>query len=366
MKVKTRILILSVLFLCLFAFPVTVFAQNPPPVINGDKVVIGQQFVLESGQTLTGNLAIFGGTGRIEKDAHVNGDVTLTGATLNIDGEINGSISAIGGILTLGDTAIIHGNITTLGATITRSDKARVDGSTNLQGLTNLSNFNLKQLTPTGVLSNLSPLADIFWFLFRILALSVMAVLVAIFMPRHIQNISVEILHNPIGTFGFGLLTVIIFPALIVIMAITIILIPVSLVGILVAFLAVMLGWFAIGHEIGRRLAELFKTEWAIPVSTGVGTLVLTLVSGVIGRIPCVGWVAPFMIGIFGLGAVLSSRFGTIGNHPTGGFGKTAPKPHVVTPLPVITPIPVIPPAPDNNPVPPEPPQEPPHGIEIA
>jgi hypothetical protein len=72
------------------------------------------------------------------------------------------------------------------------------------------------------------------------------------------------------------------------------------------------------------------------------------------------------MIGVFGLGAVLSSRFGTIGNHPAGGFGNTAPKPPVVTPLPVIAPIPVIPPAPDINPVPPEPPQEPPHGIEIA
>jgi hypothetical protein len=231
---------------------------------------------------------------------------------------------------------------------------------------------------------NLNPLADIFWFIFRILALSALAVLVSVFMPRHIQTISADIVANPISAFGLGLLTIIVVPVLIIVMAITIILIPISLIGILVTFLAWLLGWLALGNEIGRRMAEMLKTEWAVPVSAGIGTLVLTLISSAVMRIPCVGWVVPFIIGVFGLGGVISSQFGTKINLPPAS-SKGTPAPAPVTPnrpidLPGFTP----PPAAPTNPIPPtwpntpgeppaptqpdEPPapDEPPQGREVA
>jgi hypothetical protein len=107
------------------------------------------------------------------------------------------------------------------------------------------------------------------------------------------------------------LLTLIVAPVLIVLLAITLILIPVALLALLALVLLVAYGWIAVGLELGQRMgASLFHTNWTPPVAAGIGTLVLSLLAAVVGVIPCVGWLLPFLVIIVGLGGVLASKFG--------------------------------------------------------
>ena len=52
--------------------------------------------------------------------------------------------------------------------------------------------------------------------------------------------------------------------------------------------------------------------EWAPAISAGVGTFILFFVFGGFSElIPCIGWIPQTLVGIWGLGAVLMTRFGT-------------------------------------------------------
>jgi hypothetical protein len=75
---------------------------------------------------------------------------------------------------------------------------------------------------------------------------------------------------------------------------------------------AYMLGWLALGMEVGVRIAQMFKQEWPLPLAAGLGIFILNLVTQGLGVVaPCLGGLIPGLIGIVGLGAVLITRFGT-------------------------------------------------------
>ena len=46
-------------------------------------------------------------------------------------------------------------------------------------------------------------------------------------------------------------------------------------------------------------------------ISAGLGTLLLGIVVGTVQHVPCVGWIAPVLVGLIGLGAAVITLFGT-------------------------------------------------------
>jgi hypothetical protein len=316
MKSATKLVILLILLAAL-VIPTTAFASSPQPDVVPDKVILGGTYTLESGQTLDGNLAVFGGTASLEQDSRVTGDVVLVGGTLDINGEVDGGIILIGGTLFLGDNALVHGDVSTLGGNIHRSANARIEGRIHT-GTDAPFQFSVPQGVFNGrpeMFFNFHPITDTLWFMFRTLALAALAMLVVLFMPNPTVRVANTIVAQPIISGGLGLLTTIIAPIMLVLLAITIILIPVSLVGILLLIAAGLFGWVALGLEVGKRIAALFKTEWPLAVAAGIGTFVMSLVVNGIGFIPCVGWLAPFAVSILGLGGVILTRFG-LRNYP--------------------------------------------------
>ncbi len=311
MKRTTKIILLFTLLAAL-VFPTTVFASSSQPTQSDDKVIFGGTYTLESGQTLDGNLAVFGGTAKVDSNARVNGDVVLAGGTLDINGEINGNITTMGGSMFLGDTAVVHGDVTTLGAAMHRSNKARIDGKI-VSGTEGPFQFSVPQGIFIGPpnFNVLRPITDTLWFLFQTLALAALALLLVLFIPNPTNRVADAITAQPILAGGLGLLTVIVAPIVLVLLAITIILIPVSLIGIFILIVGGIFGWIGVGLEVGKRIAALFKSEWPLAVAAGVGTFVTSLIVNGIGFIPCVGWLAPFIVGIIGLGAIILTRFGT-------------------------------------------------------
>jgi hypothetical protein len=303
--------------------------------LTDSQVVFGNTYTLESGQTQNGDVLIFGGVGAIQEGATVNGALVLFGGSLSVSGTVNGDVIVVGGAATLGDSARIYGDVVTIGAALQRDEGAIISGQviTNADG----SDFDFEQIPPSVVVPNtpqppsipdvsgpvreaLNPLGQALGILFRALALGFLALLVALFLPRQTDYISNAVVRQPVLSGGLGLLTVVLFPLVLLLLIITIILIPVALLAVLVLAVAIVWGWLALGMEVGQRLMSMLNVEWPLPVGVALGTFLLTLVTDTVGVIPCIGWIAPLMVAVLGLGGVLLTSFVTRVILPPDGF----------------------------------------------
>ena len=335
----TKIALILGILLILIALPTAAFAQSGG---NGDQVIFGGSYTLESGESLNGDLVVFGGNVELETDSRVDGDILIFGGTITVDGEIDGDLIVIGGSVDLEENAVLHRDLITPGGSVYRAEGAQIFGQviteTNIPVDITIPRIFTEEFprdipqpvvpTPRVYVSG-NPFWGVIWFFFRTLAFAALAVLVIMFAPKQAERAANTVLAQPILSGGLGILTIIVAIPLLVILMITIILIPVSLLGLLLLAVAGLFGWITLGMEVGQRLSQLFNSEWPAAVAAGVGTFALTMVTFGIGEIPCIGWVAPFLVTSVGLGAVILTRFGT----------QTYP-PEDMLPVPVGAPIP--------------------------
>ncbi len=311
-KTLTFLVVTTLLMLAFTHSPV--LAQDPEPgnTISGDQVIIGNTFRLESGETLDGSMLIIGGTATTVADSKVNGDLILIGGTLTVNGSVDGDIVSIGGVVNLEDAAVVNGSLTLVGASLKRSPSAQISGSVSEEtphflDFDFLDENGLKlPFTP-----NQKPLNRVLTATFQALVMAVLAVLIGLLLPRNMKNSAAALVREPVVTGGVGLLTTVVAPVILVLLSITIILIPVALLAAIALGLAIVFGNIVVGYEIGNRLSTVFKDTWHPSIAAGIGTLLLSLVTGFAGIIPCIGWVLGFIASILGLGAVVTSRFGS-------------------------------------------------------
>jgi hypothetical protein len=336
MKTTTKLIYLVVV-IAILIFPIkTLASSSDDSLFRGrqDELVLGGTYTLESGETLSGNLWILGGNVSLEAGSRVSGDIMLLGGNVSLSGEVSGDINAMGGNIDLRSQAIVRGDLNLVGGSYERNPSARIDGRVNTA-----PNGPFQFTVPSGArLPALEvrayPLWDFVAFFFRAFVIAALAMLAVMFWPKHVERIGQTAVAQPIPAGGFGLLTAVVAPIVLLIMTITIILIPVTLIGLVILSMMVLLGWISIGMEVGQRMSISLNQEWATPVSAGVGTLVFTIVAGGVGEVvPCVGWVVPTLLGILGFGAVLLTRFGT---QPYPGPAlPPLPVPPVIVPPPV-------------------------------
>jgi hypothetical protein len=286
--------------------------------VNDDRVVAGGTFTLESGEILDGSLIVFGGSATAEEETIIKGDVVVLGGIAGLDGLVEGNVVGIGGVINLNENAVVEGDLTTFAGALNRDPGAYVDGQV-VTGIDSpawewSNSFDFPSFTPFE--QNFNPFAfsfwRILWFIFRTLLWGALAALVTMFLPNPTSRTSRAIVNEPVMSGGVGLLAIIVTPIVLVLLAITCILSPISLIGALVLVVAWVFGRLAIGLEIGKRIAKSLDREWSLPLSAGVGTFALALVVDSVGTfIYCVGWLVPLIVGLFGLGGVILTRFGT-------------------------------------------------------
>ncbi len=314
MKNHYRFLTVFVVLISLFLLTVPAAAQSPTPtpsaneLQHGDKFILGDTFRLKFGEVLNGNLVVVGGTVTIDKGAQVNGDIVLTGGTMTISGSIQGSIVAIGGVVNLNSTAVVNGDLSSIGASVKRDPNAQISGKVTEQAPIQLD-LNDNGSMPAKAAPSL--LEKILAITFESLALAALAVVLALIFPAQIKRAADTMKKEFWVSGGVGLITVIGIPIVLVVMTITIILIPVMIFAVLALALTLIYGWVIIGYEIGDRLSQLIKVTWPTPVSAGIGVMILSLVIGFIGLIPCVGWIIGFLVILLALGAIVISRYGS-------------------------------------------------------
>jgi hypothetical protein len=294
-------------------WPGTVFAKD----LLDDKVVFGGSYTLAEGETLNGNLVVFGGTITLEVESTVNGDVVLMGGTVDSLGVIDGSLVGIGGVIQLGESSRVHGDLVTIGAALNRETGAEIGGQV-IQGLGFPFRFNVPtemqfdEVSPPNIHIGGNAALDVVWFFFRMFIWAALAVLMVIFFLPQSELVAKAALDEPLITGGAGLLTAILAPLALLALTITIILIPVAFVSLILLGVAWFLGWVALGLEVGRRIAKMLDQEWAPAIAAGMGTLVLYFVlAGFSELVPCVGGLPRALVGLWGLGAVLMTYFGT-------------------------------------------------------
>jgi len=331
---KQKIIPFILLLALLFVPTASASAQSPD---GGDVFLLGQNYTLSSDETLDGSLAVVGGNVTIEEGATVNGDVAVIGGNLSIDGDVNGDVAIIGGNLSvasridgdvaviggqavLTETANIDGDVATMGGQVEKEPGAEISGTitnnappVDIPDVPAVPNVPDAPNIPNTPAFNMdfNPLWDAFNVVWRAFAVAAIAMLLTLFLQPQLERVADAVTAQPLLAGSFGLLTVVVAPLAIIIMTVTLILIPVAIVTAMIVPLAWLFGMVALGQEVGERFTKAINQSWSPVLSTGFGTLLLMLVVGFIGLIPCVGWLLSFLVTLFALGGVAMTWFGT-------------------------------------------------------
>jgi hypothetical protein len=277
-------------------------------------VVVGQDFVLSSGEEIDGNLAVLGGDATLRADSAVRGDVAVLGGALSVAGTVTGDIVVFGGDIQLKDGALVEGNVAALGGSIERSPDAIIEG----ESFSGLLPPGVPRLGPSPEdlpvlpVSPPRPPLPLRLLLWPLKALAValgMALLggaVALLAPRHVGRVASTAAAQPFASFAVGFLTYLAagLAGLLLLIACCS-----GLLVWLVLAVAVTFGWIAVGFWFGQWLFRALKVSDSSGLfEAAVGVFIVTFLARVL---PCIGVLFGFVLAALGLGAVVLTRFGT-------------------------------------------------------
>jgi len=284
---------------------------------SGDIVRIGSNINIEEGQTVDGDVVVFGA------DAHVNGHV-------------RGNVSVTRGDLYLGSTARVDGDVLCFGGEIHEEEGATVTG----QRVTGLQRRGLNRERIREHIRR--DIEDATFSKAEKVARRVTYLLVWLLLAWTLTRFAGDRTGRALDTlrresaasfgWGFGLMlllipSVVALCLVVAILCITIIGIPVA-IGVLFAYfgmLIVVAGWgYIVGvTALGERFAMRGGQRPTLMRSalTGViaiqGTMVLT---AILGHLPIIGWMASMLfviamvtfsvVTLVGIGALIRSKFG--------------------------------------------------------
>ena len=314
-------------FLVFSAVPA--FAAGP---LDG-RVVFGGSFTLEEGEVLDGDLVVFGGSVNLEEDSRIKGDVAVLGGNADVAGTVDGDLVVFGGSVDLASTAVVDGELVAIGGSIDRAEGAIVRGNL-VEGLT--IGKDLRFPTFAKVWTNGyryrwdNWLLRFFFRAFKALAIvvlvTVIGALVVIFMPQSVERVSQAVLVAPAHSWLVGFLTAILAVVIGATLIATLCLSPFGGMLWLALLVAGVFGWTALGFIIGLKVLEQFNARDVTPVKgVIVGGATLSLITAALWIVAdcCLGWPFVIVVGSFGLGAVVLTRFGT---------QEYVPPPAVITP----------------------------------
>ncbi|MBN1303556.1 MAG: hypothetical protein JXA13_03900 [Anaerolineales bacterium] len=282
-------------------------------------VLVGENYTLESGETINGDVVVVGGDVVIEEGAVVNGSIVLVGGSLTLDGHVTVDMVTVFSATAMGSEAVVNGDLVTVFGAVARDSGAEVDGQV-------ISTFPAPSVDipvpPEAPPMPEFPLLPAFTYhenpaqkAFNILFFSVMiggmAMLMALFLPKQTQQVARAIVRQPLVTGGLGLLIIVVAPLVVVILAVTVILIPVAVITALALPLTWLFGVIALGVEVGQRFTGMIEQRWPPVLTAGFGTFLLVLFVQGVGQLPCIGWLFQLLLGLVAIGAVTVTIFGT-------------------------------------------------------
>jgi hypothetical protein len=277
---------------------------------GADGILFRESFTVSARQTYSGSLIAVESSITIEEGSTFEGNIILIGGTLESAGDIHGDIVSLDGSIHFAPTAAMSGDIASLGTAPVLDPGARLAGS-----IQHLEGFSWPLPSAAGDMPEKETGTADLWYrfsviLFRMFLLSAVAILIVLFLPAPVERVARTILVKPAVSFLIGLLTMMAALALFLLLALTVCLSPIAVLGSIVVLVAALLGWVAMGLEIGRPVCGMLGVKAHPAVRAGIGTMMLTLVASALGYIPFAGQVLVLLVVAFGLGAVVLTRFG--------------------------------------------------------
>ncbi len=292
--------------------------------VLGDVRAVGGDVIIDS---YVGNdLIVAGGTVNITENAKIEKDVAIAGGEVNmkgtvgrtvriiagkalVDGEIDGNFDFYGGELTIGPNAKIYGEVKIEG-----ENRANISEKAFVKGKVTYIERNFLQVDSKKV-------RDIFGFaiLFRLLILITAILVVLYFFPKRIQKIS----NIGVSSFGksflIGLVSFVLIPFCIIILASTIIGIFVAVMALVVYVLAVIVSILLSGVLFGSILYKFYSKTKEFPetITWKVAVPGITLLTLLI-FIPVLGILINFVIFLATFGATVRFIWSVTKNERTG------------------------------------------------
>lgn len=306
MMKRSRPLIASMLLSLIFVFTgfQSVSARSSPLSMECNSLILGGSCILSNGAVHDGPIIILGGSAFFEEGSKVNGNIVLLGGTLEINGRIDGAITVIGSSLHLNSTSYVHGNVYHSGSTLQIDPQAII---TEIVPQINSSENNsyTDEKIPDRFWKSAEKFNHYSEISIQVLFLSLLAIITAALMSGSMEKIVLQLPHKLIQALGLGILSIISLLLIGLFMVITLIGIPFAIILISLIIILCIFGWFNLGLYTGREISRLIKTDWSVPVSTGIGTLLLSIFSRLMRWIPCVGSILITFMVIIGLGSVI-------------------------------------------------------------
>lgn len=265
---------------------------NCPVLGEHLKPSFGRAVEVKSDEVICSDLTSFGGPVTIY--GQVDGNVVTFGGNVIIAGKVNGNITLYGGNLNLQDDAHIYGDIHVCGGQLAEDTNSELHGNV----------FTCPNSIGELFLSDDGPSLH-FWFS---LAWIILGMLLSTLLPEHVMFVRSTVQNKAKRSLALGFLTMLLAPAILVVLITLIISIPLAILVAIVLLAAWALGTVAIGTLIGDRLLRSIAPQHNTRLTQViVGIALLTLV----GSLPVIGFITSIGTGLLGIGAVFLSRFGT-------------------------------------------------------
>jgi cytoskeletal protein CcmA (bactofilin family) len=282
-----------------------------------DRLVTQGDVVIAPGERVH-NVTTTDGDISVRAGAVVTGDVTAQSGDVVIEGRVGGNVSSLSGDVTLAPTAYVGGSVLASAGDIYRQRGATVEGS--LAATTGQVHNDAASAAPPRPGSG----SGFFGWLVRLiltgvgsLVVLVLGVVVLVVAPRPVTRIEATLEEVFWPSAVVGVLTAILLPIVTIILSgillFTVVGAPLVL---LVAGAVWFLGLVVFALWLGERLARIFPRARLARTAVGRGTLGLAaiLAGGVLVGSAAQWLGAPlvYLLGCFGLGAVILSRGGSI------------------------------------------------------
>lgn len=311
---------------------------KPPRIHSDEKVILGSSLHVKEDEAVQ-DVVVMGGT--LTVDGTVDGDAVVIGGAGTVNGEVTGDFVVVGGPAKLGPDAHIHGDVAAVGGPLVRAEGSVVDGQVSQTQLPLAGkwwsgwarDWARQQPHPINAISPFWRVTRIFYTVTRYLVIVLLAMLLMLVARRPMERAAARVTREPWRAGVVGLLAeVLLLPVTILV----IILLAVSIIGIplliLVPFALLALafgaffGYCAAAWALGRWLRG--RLNWNISdaymqLLLGFATLAVLTVFGRLIHIGpmtpiailflIVGAVLNYLAWTAGFGAVLMSRFGTVG-----------------------------------------------------
>lgn len=252
----------------------------------------------------------------VPEDTVVLGDVNAVFSSGSIYGRVKGDLNLVFSSVFLGEKSEIDGDLNAVFSSVTKNPKAVIKGDKNFvfssESGTTEKKIELPKMEWKWVpdFIGFTPILKGLSILYKIIVgigYLILAILIYLFIPKHLELMNEAINKNIIRTFLFGLLaTILIVPIgiLFVISIVGILLIPVY---VLLVILAVIIGQVVVGYLVGERFSKALNLTLSPLVSLIIGMAFLLI----LGCIPFLGHLMWLIITILGLGSIVLTKFGT-------------------------------------------------------